>query len=117
MLKMTEMSNPDSCLNRALPTEMVFVLLARDAAAPLTIRFWCVLRWLRRKNRWSDPQIQDALKCARVMQAQRRLKQALGHFNVEPPEAVTTIRIDNETFTARCLKALTEAVRESRELR
>lgn len=34
VIKSEELSNPASCMNRALPDEMTFVLLARDAAAP-----------------------------------------------------------------------------------
>lgn len=33
MIKRDEVSNPNSCLNRAKDDEMVFVLLARDEAA------------------------------------------------------------------------------------
>lgn len=71
MIKSLELTDPKSCLNRAHIYEMTFVLLSRDVAAPWTIRAWCVLRMLLRKNRWRDKQIQDALGCARRMKNQR----------------------------------------------
>lgn len=40
MIKNLELSDPESCLNRALDDEPVFVLLARDKMAPKVIRQW-----------------------------------------------------------------------------
>ena len=40
MLKVRELSEPTSCLNKALLGEMIFVLIQSDVAAPETIRFW-----------------------------------------------------------------------------
>lgn len=40
MKKREELTNPNSCFSRAGMEEMVFVLLARDVAAPSTIRHW-----------------------------------------------------------------------------
>jgi hypothetical protein len=71
MLKLNELSNPDSCLSRALPYERVFVLLARDVAAPATITFWCERRVAAGKNTWQDPQIVEAMECARLMEEER----------------------------------------------
>lgn len=67
MIKTRELTDPTSCMSRALPNEMTFVLLGRDVCAPWTLRCWVLLRLLFRKNRWRDPQIQDALACARQM--------------------------------------------------
>jgi hypothetical protein len=50
---------------------MIFVLLARDTAAPATIRFWATERVRLKKNRPDDPQIVEALECARIMEAER----------------------------------------------
>ncbi len=72
MIKSAELSNPDSCMSRAKPEEMVFVLLARDEAAPLAIQMWCNARVIMGKNKWTDPQIQEALDCAFVMESQRK---------------------------------------------
>lgn len=68
MYKIAELTNPDSCLNRARDDEMVFVLLARDPAAPAAIREWCTKRWMLKKNESTDPQILEALEVANTMQ-------------------------------------------------
>jgi hypothetical protein len=69
MRKAEELKNPNSCMNRAFLTEMTFILLARDIAAPATIREWCRLRCLHGKNTAKDEQIQEALACADAMEA------------------------------------------------
>jgi hypothetical protein len=55
-------------MSKADQTEMTFVLLARDPAAPATIRFWANERVRLAKNEWSDPQIREALACANAME-------------------------------------------------
>jgi hypothetical protein len=70
MLKRDELNNPNSCLSRARIDEMTFVLLARDIAAPDTIRHWCALRCTKGKNKLTDPQIKEALACADEMERQ-----------------------------------------------
>lgn len=77
MEKMQELTNPDSCINRALPGEMVFVLLARDAVAPLAVRAWAIKRVEIGKNQRTDQQIVEALKCADTMEDQRDQIRAL----------------------------------------
>lgn len=74
MLKCDEREIQTSCWNKAAEKERIFVLLARDVTAPWTLRFWCLLRVLRRKNKWRDPQIQEALQCARYMIEQHNYK-------------------------------------------
>jgi hypothetical protein len=64
----------DSCLNKALDDEMIFVLLQRDDAAPETIRFWCEARIRRGINKPGDRKIQDALHCAEVMEKRKAEK-------------------------------------------
>jgi hypothetical protein len=72
MNKIDELTNPDSCLNRAGDNEMLFVLLARDAAAPYVIEEWCRIRITMGKNKSiGDPQILGALECARQMRQQQ----------------------------------------------
>lgn len=68
MRKREELTNPDSCISRANPDEMTFVLLARDVCAPAVIGFWVQERIRLGKNQWSDPQITEALSCARAME-------------------------------------------------
>lgn len=67
MLKKHEIEHPASCLNKARPHEMIFVLLARDAAAPEAIRAWVAERLKRGLNKPEDSQISEALKCASRM--------------------------------------------------
>ena len=69
MRKRDELTNPQSCMSRAADDEMTFVLLGRDKAAPDAIRFWCGVRVGMGKNKWGDPQILEALKCAGQMEA------------------------------------------------
>ena len=79
MMKRDELANPQSCLNRAHDDEMLFVLLARDVAAPLAIVTWVAERLRRGKNTKHDRQIQEALACARYME----IEQGVGR--VPPP--------------------------------
>lgn len=67
MIKREELTNPASCMSRAREDEMTFVLLGRDKAAPVAIRAWVAERIRLRKNLPNDPQIREALDCARKM--------------------------------------------------
>lgn len=69
MIKREELSNPNSCMSKARDDEMIFVLLARDAAAPVAIQAWINERIRIGKNHPDDPQIMEAKQCARKMQA------------------------------------------------
>ena len=72
VLKTEELSNPQSCLNKARANERLFVLLARDPAAPDVIRYWVRKRIALGKNKMSDPQIVEALECAKKMEEERQ---------------------------------------------
>lgn len=72
MIKRDEEKRADSCFNRALPDEWMFVLLGRDAAAPAAIRAWCVERVNLGRNHPGDAQILEALSVANNMEASRR---------------------------------------------
>ncbi len=74
MIKCQEEVEPHSCFNRANPDEMVFVLLARDPAAPVAIRAWIEERIRIGKNKREDGQIIEAEKCIEIMQNQSRKK-------------------------------------------
>lgn len=67
MLKRLEATEPHSCWNNAGENEIVFVLLARDAAAPVAIKAWVEERLRLGKNKWGDPQITEALQSANEM--------------------------------------------------
>jgi hypothetical protein len=69
LIKSEELTNPISCMSRAQPNEMIFVLLARDVAAPFTIRAWIKERIRLGKNTPDDSQIREAEDCARFMEA------------------------------------------------
>jgi hypothetical protein len=71
MIKCEELTNPASCMSRAGEHEMTFTLLARDIAAPETIRFWVRERIRLGKNSERDEQILEALHCANFMEQQR----------------------------------------------
>lgn len=68
MRKREELSHPNSCMSRAGEDEMVFVLLGRDIAAADTVRHWASLRVRLGKNKFTDPQIQEAYHCANQME-------------------------------------------------
>lgn len=40
MRKRDELTDPNSCINRAREDEWTFVLLGRDKAAPVAVRAW-----------------------------------------------------------------------------
>lgn len=44
MIKVKEMSDPNSCLNRSQPEEPLFVLCARDPHAPGAVEYWAYLK-------------------------------------------------------------------------
>jgi len=71
MLKRDELNHPESCLTKARDGEMLFVLLARDVAAPSTIRHWIAQRIASGKNRPGDDQLVEAEQCACEMERQR----------------------------------------------
>ena len=71
MIKLQELSDPNSCLNRAKDDELLFVLLARDPAAPWAIRAWIDERVRLGKNAPDDAQIEEAEQCARRMEESR----------------------------------------------
>jgi len=71
MLKSEEQSSASSCFNRALPNERVFVLLARDPAAPSAIRQWVHDRIRLTGAKYDDPQLVEARAAADAMDAER----------------------------------------------
>ena len=71
MLKHVVIEDPESCLNKALAQEELFVLLARDPAAPVAIRAWIDERIRLGRNPPGDEQIREAYECATRMELQR----------------------------------------------
>lgn len=72
MRKKDELSRSHTCMQHAHPNEMVFVLLSRDAAAPVAIRAWVAERLRLGKNTEFDEQIVEALACAETMEREGR---------------------------------------------
>lgn len=74
MKKRDEMEQPTSCLNHSRPDEPLFVLCARDPAAPPTVREWA-RRYVKAKGgkrRLTDKQrakVQHAFALADEMEA------------------------------------------------
>ena len=79
VLKTEELSNPQSCLNKARANERLFVLLARDPAAPDAIRYWVRKRVALGNNKIHDQQIVEALDCARNMEEERQRHVGAAH--------------------------------------
>ena len=71
MRKSDEIIDPKSCFNKARENEFLFVLLARDPAAPVAIRAWVEERIRRGKNAAGDAQVREALHCAERMERER----------------------------------------------
>lgn len=71
MIKRDEINDSTSCLNRAHDGERIFILLARDVAAPAAIRAWVAERIRLGKNALTDDQIVEALDCALRMDRER----------------------------------------------
>lgn len=67
MTKEKEISDPNSCLNKAKDNEILFVLLGRDPAAPAAIRAWIRERLQLGKNVEKDDQIKSAEQDIREM--------------------------------------------------
>ncbi|TQV85223.1 hypothetical protein FKG94_03265 [Exilibacterium tricleocarpae] len=61
MIKIDEVNNPASCLNKANDDELLFVLLERDKAAADTVRYWCQRRIELGLNKPDDKQIIEAM--------------------------------------------------------
>lgn len=65
MRKRDELTDSNSCLNRARDDEWTFVLLGRDRAAPVAVRAWIAERLRLGKNQPGDVQIVEAEQWAR----------------------------------------------------
>jgi hypothetical protein len=77
MLKIEEINQPDSCFNKARPNERIFILLARDPAAPRAIRSWVDARIALGKNAPGDAHIREALQCASLMEEELEQRRPL----------------------------------------
>jgi len=71
MIKRDEIEDHTSCFNKATDGERLFVLLARDPAAPAAVRAWIAERIRLGKNKPDDDQIREAQECAALMEVER----------------------------------------------
>jgi hypothetical protein len=71
MIPRDEIEDMNSCLNKARDGERLFVMLARDPAAPVAIRAWIAERLRLGKNTAGDEQIREAFECASLMELER----------------------------------------------
>jgi hypothetical protein len=71
VIKRDEIETPTSCFSKARDNERLFVMLARDPAAPVAIRAWIAERLRLGKNTASDDQIREAFECAALMELER----------------------------------------------
>ena len=71
MIKRDELEDTNSCFSKAHDSERLFVLLARDPAAPVAIRAWIAERLRLGKNVAGDEQIREAFECANLMEMER----------------------------------------------
>ena len=106
MIKRDEIEDTNSCLNKAHDGERLFVLLARDPAAPIAIRAWVAERLRLGKNTREDAQIAEALDCADRMDRERVLPNMCGQLPFQSELApqsldrITTARYMNERDVA-----------------
>ncbi len=73
MRKRDELALPGTCLNKASPGEMLFVLLGRDPAAPAAIRAWVQERIRLGKNKPDDTQLLEAAVAACIIEEESGL--------------------------------------------
>ena len=74
MRKKDELSNPNSCMNRANNDEWTFVLLGRDLAATVAVQAWIDERIRLGKNHPKDEQILEAERWIRIVRIEQNLE-------------------------------------------
>jgi hypothetical protein len=67
VIKSEELSNPNSCLNKAKDNEWIFVLLERDPALVATLRKWVEERVRLGLNKPSDQKIIDVENAIEIL--------------------------------------------------
>lgn len=67
MIKQKELTSATSCFSKAAADEPLFVLRAKDALAPQTVRLWATMA-VGKHEQWK---IDEALKLADEMEAWR----------------------------------------------
>ena len=87
MKKSIELSDPNSCLNKARDDERLFILLGRDVAAPAAIRAWIAERIRLGKNQSDDLQIVEATEHVLLIEQELQPASAESKVMAAHPEA------------------------------
>ncbi len=85
MLKKDEMTNPNSCLNKAAPDEPVFVLRANDPLAAGVVQAWR-LRAIKR-GLHEPAKIEEAFKLIEEMNVWRKARKAKPTQSAKPAKS------------------------------
>ena len=64
MRKRDELSDPQSCINKAASSEPIFVLRGQDMLAPAVVELWARLAQLHGAN---PDKVREAMNCAALM--------------------------------------------------
>jgi hypothetical protein len=81
------------CMAKAFPDEPTFVLLGRDACAPLAIRAWIDARIISGKNKRGDPQISEAFELVRMMEHEQEDWSDMAHGKKVEMEGIEDLAI------------------------
>jgi hypothetical protein len=114
MRKRDELIN--GCMAKARDDEMTFVLLGRDAAAPVAIRAWICERIRTGKNLPDDPQIIEAKECATIMEAELEVTPQFVRFLDEMAAEMGLDREDVVRLALGLLRIGLDAKREGNKL-
>ena len=72
MLKREELFNPQSCLNKAEPEELIFVVRAKDPLAAQTVRHWAAMAVGVHEKEKIDEAISWAKRAEEFLETQSR---------------------------------------------
>ncbi len=106
MRKRDELTNPDSCMMRALDGEMTFTLLGRDKDAPGAVRDWIARRIASGSNQPDDSQMIEAEQCAQIMEAERdEIREEIRWITTAIPAGANSVAASYESVRWRSMDA------------
>lgn len=83
MTKSQNITDPQSCWNKAREDQEIFILIEHDEAYPNTVRRWANERIDLGLNNWGDAKIRSALASADLVEAKLRNKNGGSDTHVE----------------------------------
>jgi hypothetical protein len=83
-------------MEKCFPDEPTFVLLGRDACAPLAIRSWIEARILTGKNVRTDAQIHEAWMLVLMMEREQSEWSKLAHAPTDDPPPYPDVELTEE---------------------